>query len=104
MMEAEASLDALRSAVQLACQPQNASRIIAGRHQVLAMPRAWVLEKIEQVAAKSLDLSDYWEYRRLLELADLLDQGLVRRLVLLGLKSSDDDVREAAEDYRGHPT
>jgi hypothetical protein len=71
---------------------------------VLAMPRAWVLEKIEQVAAKSLDLSDYWEYRRLLELADLLDQGLVRRLVLLGLKNSDDDVREAAEDYRTPPT
>jgi hypothetical protein len=104
MTEAEASLDALRSAVQLACRPQNASRIIAGRHRVLAMPRAWVLEKIEQVAAKSLDLSDYWEYRRLLELADLLDQGLVQRLVLLGLKCSDDDVREAAEDYRAPPT
>jgi hypothetical protein len=39
------------------------------------MPRGWVLERIERVAAESLVLADYWEYRRLLELADLLDAG-----------------------------
>ena len=100
MAEAEPSLDALRAAVQLACQPQNAGRIVAGRQQVLAMPRPWVLERIERVAAEALDLADYWEYRRLLELADLLDAGLARRLVPVGLASSDPDVREAAEDFR----
>lgn len=99
MAEATPTLDALRAAVQLACQPQNAGRIVAGRNQVLAMPRPWVLDHVERVAAESLDLADYWEYRRLLELADLLDAGLVRRLVPLGLASSDPDVREAAEDF-----
>src|SRR5262245_55278805 len=103
MAEAEPSLDSLRSAVQLACQPQNAGRIMAGRQQVLALPRAWVLERIERVAAEALDLSDYWEYRRLLELAKLLDDGLVQRLVTLGIGSSDPDVREAAEDFRVSP-
>ena len=99
MAKAEPTLDALRAAVQLACQPQNAGRIVAGRNQVLAMPRAWVLARVEQVAAESLDTSDNWEYRRLLELAELLDAELVRRLVPLGLGSSDPDVREAAEDF-----
>ncbi|HZY85943.1 MAG TPA: hypothetical protein VFE78_14000 [Gemmataceae bacterium] len=99
MAEAEPPLDALRSAIQLACQPQNAGRIVAGRQLVLAMPRARVLERIERVAAEALDLSDYWQYRRLLELAELLDAELVRRLVPVGLSSSDPDVREAAEDF-----
>jgi hypothetical protein len=100
MTKAEPSLDALRSAVQLACQPQNASRIVAGRQQVLALPRSWVMAHIEPVAAVALDLSDDWEYRRLLELAALLDAELVQRLVQLGLANSDPEVREAAQDFR----
>ncbi len=96
----EATLDDLRAAVQLACQPQNASRIVAGRRRVLAMPRLWVLEHIEGVAAHALDLADYWEYRRLLELAEQLDANLTRRLIPLGLVSGDPDVREAAEDFK----
>src|SRR5262249_52691036 len=99
MTDAEPTFDALRAAVQLACQPTNAGRIVAGRNQVLAMPRPWVLAHIERVASEALDLSDYWEYRRLLELAELLGPELVRRLVPLGLGSSDPDVREAAEDF-----
>jgi hypothetical protein len=100
MADVEPTLEALRSAVQLACQPQNAGRIVAGRRQVLAYPRAWVLEQIEQVAVEALDMSDYWEYRRLLELAVLLDAGLVQRFVRRGLGSADPEVREAAEEFR----
>lgn len=103
MAAAEPSLEALRSSVQLACQPQIASRIVAGRQQVLALPRGWVLANIEAVAAASLDLSDDWEYRRLLELASQLDADLVLRLVPLGLASSDPEVRAAAQDFRGRP-
>ena len=100
MTEAKPILDAFRSAVRLACKPSNVGRIVAGRQQVLGMPRPWVLEHIEPVAAEVLELSDYWEYRRLLELAELLDAELLRRLIPRGLSSSDPDVREAAEDFR----
>jgi hypothetical protein len=98
------NLDDLRSAVQLACQPTYVPRIVAGRQSVLAMPRDWVLENIERVAEEVLDLSDEWEYRRLLELADLIDAGLVHRLAALGLRSDDSDVREAAEDFWVDPS
>src|SRR6516162_3035092 len=100
MAEVEPSRDAFRSVLQLACQPQNVGRIMAGRKQVLALPRAWVLERIEQVAAEALDLSDDWEYRRLLELAALLDPGLVQRFVRLGLGGGNPHVREAAQDFQ----
>jgi hypothetical protein len=100
MADVELTLDTLRSAVQLACQPQNVGRITAGRRQVLAYPRAWVLEQIERVAVEVLDLSDNWEYRRLLELAVLLDAEFVQRFVRRGLDSADPEVREAAEEFQ----
>ncbi|MBX6316507.1 MAG: hypothetical protein IRY99_26880 [Isosphaeraceae bacterium] len=61
------SEDELRSGLELACQPQNAGLIVQGRSRVLALPRRWVLEHIEPLAIAVLNLSDYWEYRRLLE-------------------------------------
>lgn len=96
----EPALNALRSAVQQACCPQNAGRIVEGRQQVLAMPRPWVLECIGLIAEEALDLTDYWEYRRLLELLALLDSGLLQRFVARGLTSTDAEVRETAEDFR----
>ncbi len=100
MEREEPSLDPLRSAVELACQPQNSGLIEKGRKEVLTFPRLWVLKHIEQVAMASLDLSDYWEYRRFLELIALLDPGLLGRYVTVGLSSTDADVRESAEDFR----
>jgi hypothetical protein len=93
-------LDELRDALQAACQPTSAERIVRGRERVLALPRAQVLANLERVAAEVLDLSDYWEYRRLLELAAVLDADLTQRLVALGLDHADTDVKEAADDFR----
>jgi hypothetical protein len=64
------------------------------------MPREWVVEHLEMVACDVLDLGDYWEYRRLLELAQLIDGGILARLVAFGLKSSDPDITDAANDFR----
>jgi hypothetical protein len=97
--DGEPSLESLWVAVELACQPQNASPILRGREMILAMPRRWVLEHVASVATAALDLSDYWEYRRLLELLDLLDPELLQRFVLPGLSSADPNIREAAEDF-----
>ena len=94
------SLEELKTALQLACQPTSAHLIVDARNTVLAFPREWVLENIESAAMNSLDLSDYWEFRRLLELAKLLDAALLQRIVTLGLASSDSDVLEAAQDFQ----
>ncbi len=93
-------LEELRGALQRACQAQNYGVITGGRADILAMPRDAVLANIESVAAQSLSLSDEWEYRRLLELYAQLDQGLLRRLVTHGLSDSNQEVREAAEDFK----
>src|SRR5687767_13163541 len=94
------SMEDLRAAVQRACQPSYVPYIVEGRDRVLAMPRSWVLAHIEGVAKESLDLEDYWEYRRLLELFDLIGaRDELQRLIAHGCQSADGDVREAAEDF-----
>jgi hypothetical protein len=95
-----ATIENLREALKLACECQHIRNISAGRERVLALPRAWVLENIEQAAFESLNLADDWEYLRLLELADLLgDQGLADRLVAFGKKSTNPEIRETADDW-----
>lgn len=97
----EPSIDELRDGVELACQAAYVPRLMEGRSKVLTMPREWTLEHIEAVAKSALNLSDCWEYRRLLELAELLgDPALVKRLILLGLGHPDFEVDEAARDHQ----
>jgi len=96
--EAEVSL---KASVEKACQPTYVPFIVEGRAEVLGMPRAWLLENIEWIADDALHLADYWEYRRLLELYEVLDaRGPINSLIARGLLSTDEDVREAAEDWR----
>jgi len=92
--------DELRVALERACQAQNISVITQGRSEILAMERDAVVQRIERVAGETLRLDDEWEFRRLLELYEQLDRGLLRRLIDVGLASSSGEVREAAEDFR----
>jgi hypothetical protein len=70
-----------------------------GRRAVLGFPHSWLVEHIQSVARESLNLSDYWEFRRFLELVSLIDVELVAGIAAIGLDSSDFDIREAAEDF-----
>ncbi len=76
-------------------------RIIEGRSRVLSLPRQWVLERVERVAHEALDLSDYWEYGRFLEVLELLGaHESLRRHIATGLESPDEDVRDIAELWK----
>jgi hypothetical protein len=89
------SLEELRASVQRACKPTYAPYIIDGRKRVAALPRPSVLVHI---ANESLNLADYWEYGRLLELLDIIEADeLMRELVAKGLTSEDVDIRDMAE-------
>ena len=94
----ETDVNQLREAVALACQPQNAWRILQGRTHVAALPRDWVLSNIEIVARSVLALHDSWEYGRYLELLDHIGaRDIVRSMVDEGLEHADPDVRDMAQ-------
>ena len=85
--------------LELACQSQNERNIELGRTPLLALPRAWLLDRIEAAARPLLELGDEWEYRRLGEVDLELDQELVRGLIARGRDSQDEGIKEAAEDF-----
>ena len=98
-LEPSKAIEVLADAVDLACRSQNMRNIDLGRKFVMAAPRAWVLEHIEWVAEPLVQLNDDWEYRRLLELYEGLDAGLLLRLEKRGLQNSDVDIRDAGSDF-----
>jgi hypothetical protein len=73
---------------------------IAGvREAILSLLRGWVVENIEAHAEPLLRDGSYDEYRRFLELYIQLDRDLTLRLARRAASDSDEDIREAGEDY-----
>ena len=91
----------LIEALSYACECQSMRRITEGWRRIMALPRRWTIDHIEQIAVDSLNLEDDWEFRRLLEVAQALDTTLLQRLVERGRLSGNPDVREAAHDFSG---
>ncbi len=73
--------------------------IQAVRDLILSLPRDWVIERIEREAEPLLQQGDYEEYRRFLELYELLDADMTQRLARRAAASPDPDIREAGEDH-----
>lgn len=73
--------------------------VLLCREAVLALPRQWVLDRIEPAAKNLLAVGGAEEYRRLLELYAELDDDLTRRLAERAVRHGDPDVREAGTDF-----
>ena len=82
-----------------ACKAQNIANIQIGRHGLALIPRNWIIENIEVIADYILDLDDEWEFRRLLEVYEILDQKLYQRFIQHGQNHPKSEIREAANDY-----
>jgi len=91
--------DVFRFLLKLACQSQGSEALRLGGQGIRALRPPWVLERIEAAAEVVLDLSDEYEYRRLLELAETLDDDLLKHLVKRGQESDDEELRETAEEF-----
>ena len=85
--------------LQQACQSQHIGSINVARKAIARIPNGWLALVLDELVAESLDLSDEWEYRRLLELLalNLVDQLSV--YIRHGIESLDTEICHAAEDY-----
>ena len=90
----------LRKNLLDACQASYTPNISKARDNILELPKKWVLDNIHPIATEVLSLSDEWEYRRLLELYQMLDKELLTKLITIGLKSNNPEIKEAAYDFK----
>lgn len=90
----------LAGLLQLACQSQNVRNITLGRQGILELPREWTRARTHEIATKTLDLEQEWEYLRLLEVYHELDHVLCANLIAIGLESDNEEIRESAQDFQ----
>jgi hypothetical protein len=75
------------------------SNIEPARFVILSLSREWVIANIEAAAEPLLREGGEEEYRRLLELYNLLDGRLAARLAARARASDDPAIREAGVDF-----
>jgi len=90
---------ALSCALLFACLSTHDRAITLGRELLAEVDPAWLIARIERIADTQIDFEDEWDYRRLLELYQSLDAGLLAKIVSRGLISGRPDLVEAAEDF-----
>lgn len=83
-----------------ACCGQNISPIIISRKWLSMFPTEWISGKIQKLASQYINITDEWEYRRLLELAEIISPKLLVWAIELADESEDLDIKEAATDFR----
>lgn len=82
-----------------ACNPTNISPISTARKCLTQFPVEWISNKIKKVYAASIDIADDWDYRRLLELSELISNDMLCWALDLNKESSNDDIKEAISDF-----
>ncbi len=58
-----------------------------------------VFPQIKHTAPSYIDITDYWNYLRLLELSEIISNELLKWTVLLGKDADDPEIADAADKY-----
>lgn len=83
-----------------ACESQNVGNIVLARQAIATIPQPCVSRVLEAAIHKGVDLTDEWEYRRLLELLREIKSERLSTFITLGLTSNDAEIREVADDFQ----
>lgn len=94
------AIGVLRLLIQRACCCTDDALIMQGRKGILKIDRIWRLEHILPEAKECIDLTDDWDYQRLLELVDFSAFELLQEAILIGKDSDNEEIREASQDFK----
>lgn len=82
-----------------ACCGQNELPINIGRKCLCSFPKDWICNRIQKLLFKSINIYDYWDYRRFLELSNVISEELLEWAISISYHSDDSDIIEAATDF-----
>jgi len=85
--------------LEFSCLAQNHGSIVAGRRAFKQMPQQWVIENLPGLVEEVINLSDEYEYRRLLDVLHEAGSPLLQEYRELGLASANEELREAATEF-----
>ncbi|WP_374017323.1 hypothetical protein ABU162_24660 [Paenibacillus thiaminolyticus] len=90
----------LRILIEYACKSQNIGPILLARDRIKNISSKWLFVYFPEAAKECICIEDEWEYRRLLELVYEAVPQLLEAYIEQGLLSDNDEVQEAAMDFR----
>lgn len=93
-------LSILEILIEYACKSQNIALITLARDRIKKIPSRSLFEYLPKADKGSICIEDEWEYRRLLELVNEAVPQLLEAYIEQGLLSDNDEVQEAAMDFR----
>jgi hypothetical protein len=95
----ETASEVVGELISWACQPTNIMPITIARSCLKQFPIEWVSHKIKKTVFRFIDINDDWDYRRLLELCELISLDLLKWAIELNEKSTNPDIAEAVDDF-----
>ena len=97
--DAEIGEKVLAVLLEWACYGQNVLGIELGRKYISFIPNEWLSQHMIHAVQNYFEYQDYWNYRRLLELAEIEVPELISELIEINKDSTDQDILEMVEDY-----
>jgi hypothetical protein len=86
--------------LRYACCCAHNSPIIIARNMLSSLPHDWIADRIRLLSSSAIDFSDDWDYRRLLELAQIISDDLLNWVIEQSIGSDSVEILEAANDFR----
>ena len=83
-----------------ACYGQHMEGIELGRREIAKIPRVWLKSHLLAVVKNDFEYSDYWNYRRLLELVVELAPELKNDILSINSGTTNPDLIDVIDDYR----
>ena len=71
-----------------------------GREKIAQIPKAWLRTHLLNVVKRDFDYSDYWNYRRLLEVVVETLPELKYAILSLNSETTDEDLIDIINDYK----
>ncbi len=96
----EKASEIIQILLSYACNPTHIAPITYSRECLRQLPSEWVSSKIKDCVFKSVNIYDDWEYRRLLELSEMISEELLEWVISIARYSDNPDIIEAAEDFK----
>lgn len=85
--------------LDFACNPTHISLITIARNCLKQFPVDWLTDKIMKLVFKTVNIYDDWDYRRFLELSNMISDELLEWAISISYHSDNSDIIEAATDF-----
>ena len=96
----EISSEILKTLLFYACNPTHIALITYARNCLSQLPAEWLCVRIKELLFQSENIYDDWEYRRFLELSEIIAKELLDWAVSIAKFSTDPEIVEAAEEFK----